>query len=123
VSTRQIFKTILIILSIIFCYPFAQGKVEEQKRAMTFLDIIQIQMQYPLEPDISPDGKWFVYTTEVPDWEKGKKFSEIYITPLTGGKTKQMTFTKDKNESSPKWYKDSSFFAFLSNRYEDKNQI
>ncbi|MCK4829486.1 S9 family peptidase, partial [bacterium] len=34
-----------------------------------------------------------------------------------------MTFTKDKNENSPKWYKDISFFAFLSNRYEDKNQI
>jgi len=119
----KIFKTILIILSIIICYPFTQGKAEEQKRAMTFLDIIRIQMQYPREPDISPDRKWFVYTTEVPNWEKGKKFSDIYITPLTGGKTKQMTFTKDKNENSPKWYKDSSLFAFLSNRFENKNQI
>ncbi len=119
--TRQIFKTILIILSIILCYPFAQGKAEEQKRAMTFLDIIQ--MRDIGDTDISPDGKWFIYTVNVPDWEKNKRFSDIYITLLSGGKTRQMTFTKDKNESSPKWYKDSSFFAFLSNRYEDKNQI
>jgi dipeptidyl aminopeptidase/acylaminoacyl peptidase len=108
-------------LSIIFCYPFAQGKAEEQKRAMTFLDIIQ--MRHIGDTDISPDGKWFIYTISVPDWEKNKRFSDIYIVPLTGGKTKQMTFTKDKEEDSPKWYKDSSFFAFLSDRLDDKNQI
>ncbi len=117
----KIFKTILIILSIILCYPFTQGKAEEKKQAMTFLDVIQ--MQYPWEPDISPDGKWFVYTISVADWEKNKRFSDIYITPLSGGKTKQITFTKDKNESSLKWYKDSSFFAFLSDRSGNKNQI
>lgn len=88
---------------------------------MTFLDIIQ--MRSIGSTDISPDRKWFVYTISVPDWEKSKRFSEIYITPLTGGKTKQMTFTKDKNESSPKWYRDGSFFAFLSDRSENKNQI
>jgi len=120
-STRQIFKTILIILSIILCYPFTQGKAEEQKRAMTFLDIIQ--MRHIWDKDISPDGKWFIHTVNVPDWEKNKRFSDIYITPLSGGKTKQVTFTKDKNERFPKWYKDSSFFAFLSDRLDDKNQI
>ncbi|MBA7624835.1 Dipeptidyl-peptidase 5 [subsurface metagenome] len=117
----KIFKTILIILSIILCYPFTQGKAEEQKRAMTFLDIIQ--MRDIGDTDISHDGKWFIYTLTVPDWGKNKRFKDIYITPLSGGKTKQMTFTKDKNEDSPKWYKDSSFFAFLSNRSGNKNQI
>jgi len=117
----RIIKITIFILFIIFCYPFTQGKAEEQKRAMTFLDIIQMRSVW--ETDISPDGKWFIYTISVPDWEKNKRFSDIYITPLTGGKTKQMTFTKDKNESSPKWYKDGSFFAFLSNRSENKNQI
>ena len=117
----KIFKTILIILSIILCYPFTQGKAEEQKRAMTFLDIIQ--MRDIGDTDISPDGKWFIYTLTVPDWGKNKRFKDIYITPLSGGKTKQMTFTKYKNENSPKWYKDSSFFAFLSNRSDNKNQI
>ncbi|MQY79721.1 MAG: hypothetical protein GH151_11090 [Bacteroidetes bacterium] len=111
-------------MSIILCYPFAQGKAEEQKRAMTFLDIIEMRSPGSRRNvDISPDGKWFIYTLTVPDWEKNKRFKDIYITPLSGGKTKQMTFTKDKNEDSPKWYKDSSFFAFLSNRSGNKNQI
>ena len=115
-------RIILSLLLIIIFYPFSPFKSETQKRAMTFMDIIQ--MNRVSSPDISPDGKWFVYTISVPDWEKSKSFSDIYITPI-GGKTKQMTFTKDKNERLrfPKWYKDSSFFAFLSNRSEDKNQI
>ncbi len=117
----RIIKITIFILSIIFCYPFTQGKAEEQKRAMTFLDVIQ--MRSLGDADISPDGKWFIYTISVPDWEKSKRASDIYITPLSGGKTKQMTFTKDKNENSTKWYKDSSFFSFLSNRSEDKDQI
>ncbi len=117
---RPIRITIFILFAILF-YPFTQIKAETQKRAMTFLDIIQ--MNRIGGTDISPDGKWFIYTISVPDWEKSKSFSDIYITPLTGGKTKQMTFTKDKNERFQKWYKDSSFFAFLSNRSENKNQI
>jgi len=72
---------------------------------------------------ISPNGKWVIYLLSVPNLEKSKSYVDIYITPLAGGETRQMTFTKDKNERSQKWYKDSSFFAFLSNRSEDKNQI
>ena len=87
---------------------------------MTFLDIIQ--MKRIGDADISPDGKWFVYTISVPDWKRNTRFSDIYITPI-GDKTKQMTFTKEKDESSPKWYKERSFFAFLSNRSENKSQI
>ena len=117
----RIIKITIFILSILIFYPFTQGKAEEQKRAMTFLDIIQ--MKHPSKPDISPDEKWAIYTIFSPDWGKNKRFTDIYITPLIGGKTKQVTFTKDKNESSPKWDKDSSFFAFLSNRSDDKNQI
>ena len=117
----KILKVVIFTVSLLLCYPFNQLKSQTQKRVMTFLDIIQ--MRSIGSTDISPDGKWFVYTITVPDWEKNKRFSDIYITPLTGGKSKQMTYTKDKNESSPKWYKDGSFFAFLSYRSENKNQI
>jgi dipeptidyl aminopeptidase/acylaminoacyl peptidase len=117
-------KISIFILSILFSFPFTKGEAQEQKRSITFLDIIQMKTLGSLRNgDISPDGKWFVYTIKVPDWEQNKRFEDIYITALSSGKTKQMTFTKGKNENSPKWYKDSSFFVFLSNRSEDKNQI
>ncbi len=85
----KIFETILIILSIIVFHPFTQIKAEAQKRAMTFLDVIQMNRVRP--PDISLDGKSFIYTISVTDWEKSERFSDIYITQI-GGKTKQMTF-------------------------------
>lgn len=88
-------KITIFILSILFCFPFTQIKAQKQRRAMTFLDIIQMRsLGSRQNVDISPDGKWFVYTIRVPDWEKNRRFEDIYITPLTGGKTKQMTFTK-----------------------------
>lgn len=113
--------TILIVFVILFC-PLTVIKAEEQKRGMTFLDIFEME-NIDWHTDISPDGKWFIYTISVPDWKKNKEFSDIYLTPLSGGKTKQMTFTKDKSEYLPIWYKDSSIFAFLSEDSENMTQI
>ncbi len=80
---RPIRITIFILFVILF-YPFSQIKAQTQKRAMTFLDIIQMR-SLGWQEDISPDGKWFIYTLTIPDWEKNKSYSDIYITPLTGG--------------------------------------
>lgn len=103
---------------------FDQDKNRSAKQAMTFMDVIEMRgFGSRRKGDISPDRKWFVYHFYVPDWDKGKRFSDIYITPLIGGKPKQITFTKGANERLPKWNKDSSFFAFLSNRSEGKSQI
>ena len=92
-----------IAISIALCsYLTTAGKAHDQHRAMTFLDIIQ--MRSSRSPDISPDGKWFVYVLQIPDWKNNNKHSDVYLTPLSGGATQQMTFTVDKNERSPKWY-------------------
>lgn len=116
---RQIRITILILFIILF-YPLTPIKAETQKRAMTFSDIIE--MRQSRRGDISPDGKWFIYSFSVPDWTKNNIHSDIYVTPI-GGKTKQMTFSKGININSLQWYKDSSIFAFLSGNQENKTQI
>ena len=66
----------------------------------------------------SPDGKWMLYTLSTPDWKEAKRQTDIYLVSLQQGvaSTKQMTFTKEKNETSPRWAHDGSFFVFLSNR-------
>ena len=117
-------KIILLISVAIHFYPFSQIKAQSQKRAMTFLDIIEMRsLGARHNGNISPDWKRFIYTLNIPSREKNKRFSDIYIKPLTGGKTRQMTFTKYKNVRLLKWHKNSSFFAFLSNRSDNKNQI
>ncbi len=114
-------KKLIFSIIIILFFSVLQINSEIKKRAMTFPDVIRIRSVG--SPDISVNGEMFIYTITTPNWEKNKKFSDIYITSITNGEMRQMTFTEDKSEHSPKWFKDCSFFAFLSNRSEDKTQI
>jgi dipeptidyl aminopeptidase/acylaminoacyl peptidase len=85
-------------------------------RPMTFLDMQQ--MRQTASPTPSPDGKWLLYTLSTPNWKEATKQTDIYLVSLQQGvtSTRQLTFTRDKNETSPKWAADGSFFVFLSDR-------
>ena len=93
---------------------FAQ--VADAKRPMTFVDMRLQRTAGAFAP--SADGKWMLYSVQTPDWKEAKSQSDIYLVSLETGirSTRQMTFTKDKNESSPAWSRDGSFFVFASNR-------
>ena len=88
----------------------------QSPRPMTFLDMQQMKQVGNTTP--SPDGKWMLYTLSTPDWKEAKRQTDVYLVSIAQGasSTRQMTFTKEKNETSPRWSKDGSFFVFLSNR-------
>ena len=94
---------------------FAQATAPS-KRPMTFLDMQH--MRQVGSPTPSPDGKWLLYTVSTPDWKEAKRQTDIHIVSLERGvsSSRQLTFTKDKNETSPNWSRDGSFFVFASNR-------
>ena len=56
-------------------------------------------------PTPSPDGKWLLYTVSIPDWKEATKPTDLFLVSMTQGvaSTRQMTFTKSKNETSPAW--------------------
>src|SRR5215203_5016299 len=85
-------------------------------RPMTFLDVQQMRTIASTAP--SPDGKLKLYTSATPDWQEAKRQTDIHLVSLQQGlpSGRQLTFTKEKNETSPQWAADGSFFAFLSNR-------
>ncbi|HEY4306078.1 MAG TPA: prolyl oligopeptidase family serine peptidase [Gemmatimonadaceae bacterium] len=85
-------------------------------RPMTFLDVQN--MRQANGQDLSPDGRQMLYTLSTPDWQNARRQSDIYLVSLDRGlsSTRQLTFTKDKNESNAKWSHDGSFIAFLSDR-------
>jgi dipeptidyl aminopeptidase/acylaminoacyl peptidase len=85
-------------------------------RPITFMDR-QLQREIG-SPTPSPDGKWLLYTLSTPDWNQAKRQTDIYLVSVKDGSpsTRQMTFTKDKSETSPRWSRDGKFFVFLSNR-------
>lgn len=88
----------------------------QSRRPMTFMDIQQLRSAGSFA--LSPDGKWLLYTLSVPDWKEAKRFTDVYLVSTEQGlpSTRQLTFTKDKNEISPAWSPDGRFFVFASNR-------
>jgi dipeptidyl aminopeptidase/acylaminoacyl peptidase len=94
----------------------AAASLGAQQRPMTFLDVQN--MRQASAPDLSPDGRLMLYTITTPDWNQARRQSDIYLVSTERGvsSTRQLTFTKDKNETSPRWSHDGSFIAFLSDR-------
>ena len=88
----------------------------QDKRPMVFMDIIN--MQSVGSSTVSPDGSSMLYTRSITDWKSATNFTDIYLVSMTDGidSTRQMTFTKEKNETSPRWARDGSFFVFASDR-------
>jgi dipeptidyl aminopeptidase/acylaminoacyl peptidase len=66
----------------------------------------------------SPDGRWLLYTVTTPDWEEARDQSDIHLVSLQEGvaSSKQLTYTKEADESAPRWSRDGTFFVFSSNR-------
>ncbi|MFN8573565.1 MAG: S9 family peptidase [Gemmatimonadaceae bacterium] len=100
---------------IIACCVGALG-AQAPSRPMTFLDTQLMRSVQGI--DLSSDGRWALYSLSTPDWKEAKRYTDVYLVSLERGlpSTRQLTFTKDKNESNPKWSKDGSWFVFSSNR-------
>ena len=83
---------------------------------MTFLDAETLSRPADWTP--SPDGAWMLYTISHVNWEAGKRQSDLYLVSMRDGvsSTRRMTYTTDKDETSPAWARDGSSFVFSSNR-------
>ena len=90
-------------------------------RPWTFLD--QQLLNQVGNPQLSPDGGSLLYTLSVPNWKEAKRFTDIYVvsTERGPGSARRLTFTRDKNETSPRWSQDGRFFIFASNRETPNN--
>ena len=111
----------VLSLSVALAIAAASQLSAQDKRPMTFLDMRL--MKDVGAPAPSPDRQWMLYTVSTPDWKEAKTQQDIYLVSLQQGlpSTRQMTFTREKNETSPRWSKDGRFFAFLSNRDAPEN--
>jgi len=88
----------------------------QTQRSMTFLDAQNMRQTSGF--DLSPDGRSLLYALSVPDWNQARRQTDLYMVAVDRGvpSARQLTFTKDKNETSPKWSRDGAFIAFLSDR-------
>ena len=100
-----------------------QAPLAAQERPFTFMDVQEMKRAGSWTP--SPDGAWMLYTVTTPDWEEAESQTDIHLVSLNEGvpSDRRLTYTEDKDERSPTWAPDGSFFLFASNRDGDDTQL
>ena len=113
-TVRRTLTAVIVVVAA--CTLASVVRAQSGVRPMTFLDMRQ--MRSVSAPTPSPDGQWLLYALSAPDWKEAKSQTDLYLVSTKQGvsSTRQMTFTKEKNESSPRWASDGQAFYFLSNR-------
>src|ERR1700760_878637 len=62
---------------------------QAEKRPMTFADLMA--MKRVSDPQISPSGKWVMFSVTDVSLEKNTKTNHLWVVPIAGGKEVQVT--------------------------------
>jgi dipeptidyl aminopeptidase/acylaminoacyl peptidase len=74
------------------------------------------------DPQVSPDGRFVVYTVSNLDRKTDERVTHIFMMPLSGGAPWALT-SGAKSETSPRFSPDGRYLAFLSSREGKKTQV
>jgi dipeptidyl aminopeptidase/acylaminoacyl peptidase len=66
------------------------------------------------EPEVSPDGKWVIFSVVDVDLEANTKTPHIWIVSTAGGQEREII--ADQDADRPRWAPDGRRFAFLSTK-------
>ena len=67
-------------------------------------------------PEVSPDGKWVLYTVSAMDLKKDHHTTDLWMVSWDGTQDIQLTYDYDEPVSSPEWSPDGKYISFLSDR-------
>src|SRR5215211_4597862 len=108
---RQLFFTVLFSCS--FIAISAQTKKPITHESMTMMKRVGT-------PEISPDGKWVVFSLNEPSYSEKDVVNDLWIAGTDGNsKPRRLTFGKG-TESAYKWSPDNKHLAFAAKREEDE---
>ena len=85
----------------------------QTKRPMTFEDMMQ--MRRLGSTDVSPDGKWLLYSVTSVSLEQNTKTTQLWIQPIAGGEPKILEGAQP-NDDSARFSHDGKQLLFLSSR-------
>ncbi len=100
---------ILIVLTVTF---FVQLSAQS-KRPFTFEDMMALKRISG--PEVSPDGKWVLFSAVDVNLKENKKIPHLWLIPLAGGEGRQLT-SDPSGEDRGRWSPDGKQFIFTSSR-------
>ncbi len=91
--------------------------MSDKRRKIKASDLYRFELVTYAE--MSPDGRYVVYAQQRVDKKTQKKYANLWLAPVEGGKPRQFTFG-DHVDSLPRWSPDGQTLAFISNRRDAK---
>jgi dipeptidyl aminopeptidase/acylaminoacyl peptidase len=107
---KRIFTFAVIGLFTIVTFAFAQEK------RLTIDELLKVRRVG--DPQVSPKGDLVAFTITDVDQAANKSTTQIYLVPLGGGETRQLT-NDEHSSASPRWSPDGEKLAFISARDGD----
>ncbi len=107
---RRLFLALLALSALNF------PAIAQAKHPFTFEDMMKLKRVG--EPEVSPDGKWVIFSVVDVNLEANTKTPHIWIVPTAGGGSneKEREIIADQDADRPRWGPDGKHFAFLSTK-------
>src|SRR5437660_2094030 len=105
-------RRLALVLIVLIPACFAQLSAQS-KRPFTFEDMMALKRIS--SPEISPDGKWVLFSAVDVNLKENKKTPHLWLIPLAGGESRQLS-SDPAREDRGRWSPDGKQFIFTSSR-------